>query len=218
MDETSFATSVDPSSLKSGTSDSILRPNKRHSAVGGKRTVKRQLTGTTASAQRVTDHNEAVDWDDCTDTPLDQVSDFELGEYVPLDYYPNNGGQWTVEIIDLVLDQKRNEVFVKVVMVDGPIASDFGKTAWISIMHKGRGKDHTLHRALLESFPQATTPRDMYKLQANYAWVYGAWQNTQPASSQQSDTKWKPTTINKQSLAFAALTALLTMTWMAAKN
>eukprot|EP00961_Rhodomonas_salina_P057283 770126-Rhodomonas_salina.1 len=104
-------------------------------------------------------------------------------------------------------------------MVDGPIASDFGKTAWISITHKGRGKDHTLRRALQESFPQATTPHDMYKLQANYALVYGAWQNTWPAPSQQRDTKWKPTTINKQSLVFAALTtALLTMTWMAAKN
>eukprot|EP00961_Rhodomonas_salina_P145840 1963201-Rhodomonas_salina.1 len=172
------------------------RPNKRLSAVGGKHAVKRQLTGTTASEQGVTDQDEAVDWDDCSDTPLDQVSDFELGEYVvgvsanlklPLDYYPNNGGQWTVEIIDLVLDQKCNKVFVKAVMVDGPITGDLGKTAWISITHKGRGKDHTLCQALLESFPQATTPQDMYKLQANYAWVYGAWQNTRPASSQQQN-------------------------------
>eukprot|EP00961_Rhodomonas_salina_P290184 3921240-Rhodomonas_salina.1 len=58
----------------------------------------------------------------------------------------------------------------------------------------------------------------MYKLQANYARVNGAWSNTSQASLQQCDTKWKQTTINKPSLAFAALTALLTMTWMAAKN
>eukprot|EP00961_Rhodomonas_salina_P145524 1958452-Rhodomonas_salina.1 len=79
MDETSFATSVYPSLLKSGTSDLILRPNKRHSAVGGKGAVKRQHTGTTASAQHATEQEDGVDWDDCTDMPLDQVSDFELG-------------------------------------------------------------------------------------------------------------------------------------------
>eukprot|EP00961_Rhodomonas_salina_P171960 2318739-Rhodomonas_salina.1 len=38
------------------------------------------------------------------------------------------------------------------VMVDGPITTNFGKTAWINITHKGRGKDHTLHRALLEAW------------------------------------------------------------------
>eukprot|EP00961_Rhodomonas_salina_P162779 2192759-Rhodomonas_salina.2 len=125
MDKTSFAMSVNPSLLKSGTSDSILCPNKQRSAVGGKRAVKRQRTGTTARVQRGTDQEEAVDWDDCTDTQLDQVSDFELGEYVvgvsanlklQLDYYLKDGEQWTIEIIDSVWDQKRNEVFVKAVM------------------------------------------------------------------------------------------------------
>eukprot|EP00961_Rhodomonas_salina_P248850 3363360-Rhodomonas_salina.1 len=51
----------------------------------------------------------------------------------------------------------------------------------------------------------------------HYVRVYGAL-TTKPATpAKQRDTKWKPTTVSKPSLAFVALAALQIMAWSATK-
>eukprot|EP00961_Rhodomonas_salina_P293618 3933900-Rhodomonas_salina.1 len=132
---------------------------------------------------------------------------------LPLSYYPNDGGQWTVEVIDAYTDKKTKAVSVVCAMIDGPIRSEVGARATLSVSRPKHGTDYSLRRALREVFPTARTPSDVYKLQANFARIYGAWTNTRSTVAAQRDTKWKPTEIYKQSLAFSALVALQTLTW-----
>eukprot|EP00961_Rhodomonas_salina_P237048 3204042-Rhodomonas_salina.1 len=65
-------------------------------------------------------------------------------------------------------------------MIDGPVAKEVGAVATIPISHKSKGPDYLLRRALREAYPEAKTPRDVYKLQANFARVYSAWTFTKP--------------------------------------
>eukprot|EP00961_Rhodomonas_salina_P200492 2704596-Rhodomonas_salina.1 len=83
----------------------------------------------------------------------------------------------------------------------------------MSVSAPTKGADYSLSRAIREVFPTAKTQCDISKVQANYLRVFGAWQSTKPVSAVQRDTKWKTTEVLKQSLAFAALITLQTVTW-----
>eukprot|EP00961_Rhodomonas_salina_P087705 1179778-Rhodomonas_salina.3 len=72
-------------------------------------------------------------------------------------------------------------------------------------------------QALREMFPKAETPLDIYKCQLHYVRVFCATVSSQPASqSPKPNGKWKAMTVNKPSLAFAALVAVQTLAWAAA--
>eukprot|EP00961_Rhodomonas_salina_P261885 3539533-Rhodomonas_salina.1 len=51
--------------------------------------------------------------------------------------------------------------------------------------------------------------------QVHFARVYGALATSTPVTAPTCDTKWKPTTVNKPSLAVAAFFALQALTWSA---
>eukprot|EP00961_Rhodomonas_salina_P259881 3511971-Rhodomonas_salina.1 len=51
--------------------------------------------------------------------------------------------------------------------------------------------------------------------QAHFVRVFGAMATSTPVTAPTRDTKWKPTTVNKQSLAVAAFFALQALTWSA---
>eukprot|EP00961_Rhodomonas_salina_P027305 369521-Rhodomonas_salina.1 len=76
LDETEVQRTVSPDTLTAGTSDLILCPNKRRSAVGGREAVKRTCI------HRAADVLNAKQWDDCADNYIDELSDFELAEYM----------------------------------------------------------------------------------------------------------------------------------------
>eukprot|EP00961_Rhodomonas_salina_P125118 1685890-Rhodomonas_salina.1 len=78
-------------------------------------------------------------------------------------------------------------------MIDGLIQKEVGAVATIPVSPGLKGPDYSLRRALLEIYPNAKTPSDVQKLQANYARVYGAWTTSKPMTATQRDTKWKPT-------------------------
>eukprot|EP00961_Rhodomonas_salina_P121406 1634039-Rhodomonas_salina.1 len=81
LDETESPGHVHQASLTSGTATSILCPNKQQSAVGGRR-LKQQRVNETVEPLNAQDDGSVTAWDDCADTPLDLVTDFELGEYM----------------------------------------------------------------------------------------------------------------------------------------
>eukprot|EP00961_Rhodomonas_salina_P250660 3388485-Rhodomonas_salina.2 len=68
FDETEHPGQVCSSSLTSGTATSILRLNKRRSAVGGRRLKQRKVN---EAAEPPGEDENAVAWDDCADTPID---------------------------------------------------------------------------------------------------------------------------------------------------
>eukprot|EP00961_Rhodomonas_salina_P305711 3942007-Rhodomonas_salina.2 len=77
--------------------------------------------------------------------------------------------------------------------------------------------DISLCQALLENFPKAKTPLDIYCKMPHYVRVYGALASKTTTLHTKCDTKWKPTTISNPSLAFVTLAALQTMAWTATK-
>eukprot|EP00961_Rhodomonas_salina_P068338 917402-Rhodomonas_salina.2 len=93
------------------------------------------------------------------------------------------------------------------------IPKEVGAVTTIPVSPTSKGPDYLLCRALREVYPDAKTPSNVQKLQANYARVYGAWTTSKPVTATQRDTKWKPTEVNKPSLAFAAPSAIQTLTW-----
>eukprot|EP00961_Rhodomonas_salina_P055472 745553-Rhodomonas_salina.1 len=93
LDETEVPHTISPDSLTAGTSDRILCPNKRQSAVGGREAVKQQR------GNRATDVLNVKEWDDCANNYIDDLSDFELAEYMvgisanmelPASFYPKD--------------------------------------------------------------------------------------------------------------------------------
>ena len=202
------------------TSTSLLRPNKRRSVTGGKRAFKKQcgVKDTNATQEQVDD------WKACQDDPLDEIADLELAEYLigtstllklPVDYWPDDHGSWTVECIDTHIGENGIEVVCS--MQDGPVKKDVGTITNIPVSSK-RDSDYSIRRAIRENYSSAKTPRDVFEVQAHFARLYGEWTGTSPVSSQQCDSKWKPTTVNKPSLAVVALFALQTLAWAAVKN
>eukprot|EP00961_Rhodomonas_salina_P274838 3712890-Rhodomonas_salina.1 len=97
-------------------------------------------------------------WDDCVDEPIDE------------------NGRWTVEVIDADHNESTcgtSEVICS--YLDGPIKAHAGRRATIRVSLQAGKPDWSLHRALREVFPDAKTPRDIHKMQVNFARVYGAW-------------------------------------------
>eukprot|EP00961_Rhodomonas_salina_P237531 3211003-Rhodomonas_salina.1 len=175
-DETDVSASVVPPVTPSDrTSVRITRANKRRSESGGKRAVKRQRNNTGAVTNldaNDTDIN-ARDWEDVADEQVDGINDFELGEYMvgasaqillPADYYPSDKGRWMVEVVDRVGGDADDPgpVKVKVVVLTGPNKKQIGAVVELPVSHTAGPVDISLCRALLENFPKAKTPLDIY--------------------------------------------------------
>eukprot|EP00961_Rhodomonas_salina_P109680 1476171-Rhodomonas_salina.1 len=107
------------------------------------------------------------------------------GIQLPSDFYPKDNGKWTVKVVDATTASKTKVVSIVCTMIDRPIAKEVGAVATIPISHTSKGPDYWLLRALLEAYPEAKTPLDIYKLQANFARVYRAWTFTKPVKAPQ---------------------------------
>eukprot|EP00961_Rhodomonas_salina_P274476 3708651-Rhodomonas_salina.2 len=207
----------------------IRRANKRRSATGGKRAItrvmKRQCTDQGAKATSVNSANDddEHDWDSCADTQISDVSDHDLSEYLvgtsatfklPRDYYPNDDGEWTVEVLDAKHD--KGVSVLQCMMINGPVLREIGALIQLKVSPTS-GNDYSACRALREMFPKAETPLDIYKCQPHYVRVFSTTVNSQSASQPpMPNGKRKATTVNKPSLAFAALVAVQTLAWAAA--
>eukprot|EP00961_Rhodomonas_salina_P163576 2202972-Rhodomonas_salina.1 len=131
-------------------------------------------------------------------------------------FYLKQKGRWTVEVIDADHNKKTcGTLEVICAYLDGPIEAHIGRRATIRVSPQLGKPDWSLHKALREVFPEAKTPRDIHKMQANLARVYGAWTKSSVTQNSQCNTKWKATEILKPSLAFAALISLQTLAWAA---
>eukprot|EP00961_Rhodomonas_salina_P057936 778477-Rhodomonas_salina.2 len=211
LDETEVPRTVSPDTLTAGTSDQILCPN-----------IVTNCNLLSGGEKPAADALNAKEWDDCADNDINELSDFELTEYMvgisanmelPASFYPKDNGHWTVEVVDADHNEKTGKFTVTLVFLDGPVEQQRKAETTMSVSAPTKGADYSLCRAIREVFPTAKKPRDIRKVQANYLSVFGAWQSAKPVSSVQRDTKWKTTEVLKQSLAFAALVALQTVTW-----
>eukprot|EP00961_Rhodomonas_salina_P111037 1494054-Rhodomonas_salina.3 len=136
---------------------------------------------------------------------------------LPTDYYPHYKGRWMVEIVDRVGGDADDSgpVRVKVVMLAGPNKKQIGTMVELPVTHTAGPL--SLCQALQKNFPKAKTPLDIYLKMSHYVCVYGALAPKTATLHTKSDTKWKPATVLKPSLAFVSLAALQTMAWTATK-
>eukprot|EP00961_Rhodomonas_salina_P297813 3937528-Rhodomonas_salina.1 len=119
---------------------------------------------------------------------------------LPASFYPKQKGRWTVEVIDADHNEsmcRTSEVICS--YLDGPIEVHVGRLATIRVSPQAGKPDRSLRRALREVFPDAKTPSDIHKMQANFARVYGAW-------TKQHVTQTGQPLISLQTLAWAAIT------------
>eukprot|EP00961_Rhodomonas_salina_P096025 1291358-Rhodomonas_salina.2 len=132
---------------------------------------------------------------------------------MPKAFWPDDGGKWTVECMSV--EQISTNVFLYCTMIEGPITLDIGQESRIPMSHKKHRPDCSISAALKANYPNATTPCLIYQAQAHYACVYGAITGSVPVTAPTIDTKWKPTTVNKPSLAVTAFFRLQALTWSA---
>eukprot|EP00961_Rhodomonas_salina_P154507 2081313-Rhodomonas_salina.1 len=100
-------------------------------------------------------------------------------------------------------------------MLNGPVSKDIGEDTLIPMSNKKRCTDYSIRGALKTNYPNATTPLLILQAQAHYVLVFRAVTGSVPTTAPVRDTKWKPTTINKPSLAVAAFFVLQALTWSA---
>ena len=208
--------------MTGATSTAIIRPNKRRSTTGGRVAYKKQRGKTAAVTTTVEDEFDDTDLDKFANVKLAEIADADLAEYLvatstllnlPSDFWPKDQGAWVAECIDCVVSGKTVKMVCS--LVEGPVDKDMGAVVEIQMSPSARGKDYSIRRCLLENYPQARTPRQVYESQAHFARVFGAWTRSAPNQGAVPDTKWKPSTVNKPSLAVATLFALQAVTWAA---